>query len=687
MRSFFRRSSVLLAVLLAAVVCDRLPAADLERAHRLYFHGKSAEALEIYRQEAESTKSVGAALNAAAVAQELGHHREAIGLLSSALSSHPDSDAVRLELAWALLNEGRVAEARPLFEAAVKAGSDHPFNRLGLAEAAIAERDWARAEELLRLLLGDFPRLSIAYARLGLVLSERNDAGAAIEMYRGAIKEDSHFVEARFALADLLRRQGEVDEAWGQMVRLSYADPGNRRASAAIAKWRPELTKKPDEIVAPKRIETPTALPSLPADIGESRIRIGIGSSSSGRPTGKKTISLRSGQDFELLDHDGKLLLRGAAGERWEIRVEGRKRPIAKVFRGTETHAASFATSVTFRPSGEQGTFLLNSLAFAPGSPWGGMADKELRGAIEVVLDRRAARLVFINDVRLEEYVYGVLAAEMPVHWPLEALKSQAVIARNIGVFRRDRLRLHRKYGYDVCDEQHCQVYRGVAAESARARQAVDETRRMILTYDGQAAHAVFSSNCGGHGESGEDVGWGRIAYWQSTSDVRPGTAFPSTPYDLKAWLRTTPAVYCAASSNVWYPEYRWTRFVLASDLGAKIRRKKNVGRVKQLYVQRRSPSGRARQVLVRGTNGDVVLKREHEIRKYLGVGLLRSTLFWVETVVRDGKAHGFLFTGGGWGHGVGLCQSGAAGRAESGRTFGEILSHYYPGTTLTTLP
>jgi SpoIID/LytB domain protein len=110
---------------------------------------------------------------------------------------------------------------------------------------------------------------------------------------------------------------------------------------------------------------------------------------------------------------------------------------------------------------------------------------------------------------------------------------------------------------------------------------------------------------------------------------------------------------------------------------------KKGLGRVKQIKILKRNATGRVGKILVVGSKKSITISKEHEIRKYLGLGLLRSTLFTVERTIRDDQAQYFVFYGGGWGHGVGFCQSGAAGRAEAGQTYKDILDAYLPKTVL----
>ena len=683
--AFARTASVLFLFVLSLAVREPAAAGSLERAHALYFRGQSAEALEAYRAILDSELSPDAALNAAVVAQEQGRHRESIALLERASRRFPGHPDLLSELGWAELNEGFPHKARPRFEAVLSSAPGRAWDQLGLAVADLETDRLTEAHDRLCALVEEEPRLSLAHHYLGLVYERLGRTEAAVESWRRAIKEDSHFVEARLDLAAALESAGRPEEAWSEFARINYADPRNRVAHAGLQRLSKRISRRPEEIIPPRRIESPTPVPPPPP--ARRRLRVGIASSGGGAPTPKKNVSFRTSHAFRLEDADGTVRAAGAPGESWEIRLVETKSPFGRVLDASGTVRAEFRGAAAVRMDTEKPTTILNTLRFAPGMAWGGVADREIRGELRIAVDARSRRLVLVNEVGLEEYVYGVLAAEMPSHWPLEALKAQAVIARTLAVYRSERLRLHRRHGYDLCDEQHCQVYTGVRVENDKVRRATDETSGLIVAYDGKAAHTVFSSNCGGSSQSGAQAGWGHLPYWKMVPDIRGQTAFPETPWDLKQWLRGRPDIYCASSAYVWHPEFRWSRIVTAATVAERLARKKRIGRVRQIHVARRNASGRVERVDILGTAGRVTLTREHEIRRYLGLGLLRSTQFLVDTVVRDGRAAAFVFRGGGWGHGVGLCQSGAAGRAEAGAGFSEILVHYYPGARLTQVP
>jgi stage II sporulation protein D len=311
-----------------------------------------------------------------------------------------------------------------------------------------------------------------------------------------------------------------------------------------------------------------------------------------------------------------------------------------------------------------------------------------------------------VNVVNLEDYTEGVVGAEMPSSSPLEALKAQALIARTHALFIKTISKRHKKEGYDVCDGQHCQVYAGLHAENERTRSAVAATRGRVAVYKGQLAHVIYSSNCGGSSQSGDDIGWGHVPYWSRASDSPEPIAPPASPTELRRYLSTWPDTFCKPSGIVHPSHSRWARVIAASDLEARVNRKFKIGRLKGLRVLRRAPTGNVEALLVLGTKRNVKIKDEFDIRGFLGVGSLRSTLFVMDTEYRlaappaskakKGKKaakaapslvpESFVFRGGGWGHAVGLCQSGAMGRAEAGQDYETIVKAYFAGVQLTTL-
>lgn len=610
---------------------------SLEDANRLYFEGKPEAALQEFQRLWDQEQSTTAAQNAVLIAGELGRFEEA-RRVQEAIST------VELESQWITQNNASTQK-----------------RLVGMVEKS--------------------PQYTLGHYFLGKFFEESGQTDEAIAAYERVLKEDSHFVEVRPFLARLFEQKNQFDDAWRQNARVSAADSKNIKAREGMGRLAAFITKRPEEIVPPKKIPSHTRVAKVEGVERMLKIRVGIGTTSGGQPALKKSLVFRTAQPFVFWDPETNREIRsGAALSTWTIRLNATN-SFAEIIDADGKPAGRFRRTLMIRQrNADPGTTIINSLAFAPNTSWGGMADKEIRGDIQVSINYVRKSLVVVNHLSIEEYLYGVLAAEMPAHWPLEALKAQAVIARTQAMYRKG---LHRKFGYDICDEQHCQVYTGVTVESKKVWDAVDGTRGQYLIYNGKPAHTVFSSNCGGITQTGGQAGWGEVGYWQSIYDGDEPGAKPGSLYDLRRWLKTTPATFCQSSKYTWHPEYRWTRVVQAGDIAAKVARKKQIGKLKGIQILRRNASGRVQKVQLQGVKGNLILSKEHEIRKYLGLGSLRSTLFVVDTVLDEGMPESFIFIGGGWGHGVGFCQSGAAGRAEKGAEYGLILKEYFPGTSL----
>lgn len=288
-------------------------------------------------------------------------------------------------------------------------------------------------------------------------------------------------------------------------------------------------------------------------------------------------------------------------------------------------------------------------------SPTGGgrlyVAIRPYRAVLEL---RRttAGRLTVINELDLEEYLYGVLKMEVDPRWPVETLKAQAVASRTLALSSLNRFQSE---GYDVRATTDTQVYGGLSAEDPRATAAVDATRGEIMTFQGQPIFAAYHSDSGGYTESAELVWGGRYPYLRGVPDPTSNGS----------------------------PTQEWTLRLDLSAFEDRLRRAgKLVSGISLIDVVEVTPSGRAGTVRIVSSQGTLLLKGT-ELRTVLGPEVLRSTLFTVRLI--SGEQAAVEFIGRGSGHGVGLSQWGARGQALLGRTYTEILSYYYTGITLET--
>lgn len=666
------KASMCLLLFIAALAWAEAPS----KGYSLYLEGRHEEALAWYRAVP------GGELDRARILEELDRGQEALDLLESALRASPEDPLLRSELAWLLLRRGEKRRALRTFREALEQDTSRPQELLGLGWALLESRSYPEAVERLKAYDKARPRSALARFLLGKAHEGEGSTREAIKAYTRAIQADAYFLEARLPLAALYEKSREVEKAWRNYAKVVQTDPTNAQARTGRDRLEARLVRKPEEILPPKLIAKHSTVEPGPGRERSPLLRVGIGTGLSGRSMPRKAASFRSSVPFEVLDsRTGKLKARGSAKETWSV-VLDEDRLSLKDAKGKVVLALQEGVRIRPKRAGKS-TLILGGLSYAPGYSWGGISERELRGEVEFLPDAKRKTLRIVNLLNLEEYLYGVLNSEMPGHWPKEALKAQAVVARSQALYRRQVSRPHGK-DYDLCDEQHCQVYGGVAAESRAARSAVDATRGETLFYGRKPAHTIFYSNCGGLTASGAGIGWSDLPYWSSVSDLRTGGKAPSSPWELRQWLRGAPSAYCGKGHTP-SAAFRWVRLIHARDLESRLRGKAKIGRLRAVITIRRGGSGRINALLLRGAGGNLVLEKEHEIRRLMGMGALRSTLFAIEPFMKDGALDSLLLYGGGWGHGVGLCQAGAGGRADAGASYREILRHYYPGATLRT--
>jgi stage II sporulation protein D len=368
-----------------------------------------------------------------------------------------------------------------------------------------------------------------------------------------------------------------------------------------------------------------------------------------------------------------------------------------------------FTSEVTLSPSDPAScAFALDDVTIGIGFHWERKERQVFRGALRLV--RREAGLTVINDVSLEGYVASVISSEMSASCPLEMLKAHAVISRSwlwfpkanlspAGKGQSQALDSHetvRWYGreahpdFDVCADDHCQRYQGITkAFSPVAAHAVSSTRGEFLRHNGIICDARFSKCCGGiterYATAWEDE---EIPYLESVYDG-PGQ---SPPYHPETWIRSSPPAYCNTDDSELLARvlpgfdqetrdfYRWRVTYTPEELADLISSRLGVdlGSIRDVQALARGPSGRIYRLKITGERDHIIIGKELEIRRALSRTHLYSSAFVV-----DKESGRFVLKGAGWGHGVGLCQIGAAVMANAGKTYAEILQHYYRHTTI----
>lgn len=364
-----------------------------------------------------------------------------------------------------------------------------------------------------------------------------------------------------------------------------------------------------------------------------------------------------------------------------------------------------------FRPLDKTGYFELEDVVIGIGFHWERKETQRFRGSLSLEPDPdHDGSVMVVNEIPLEEYLKSVISSEMSAEASLSLLKAHAVVSRSWlvrqlldkgtkngspvgGTLREIRLpdgmvaeevlrwydREEHKY-FDVCADDHCQRYQGITRQTNRnVEEAVESTRGLVLTYAGEVCDARFSKCCGGVTERFENC-WEDSPkdYLEHIEDSDGGKPFCDTDDD--AILRQVLNGYDRESKDFFRWEVRYTpnelRDLIQSKGGV------DLGDITAIEPLERTPSGRIKRLLIRGSLKSIVVGKELEIRRWLSQSHLRSSAF---SVSRDDNGR-FVFEGKGWGHGVGMCQIGAAVMGARGYDYRQILTHYFPKAKLETI-
>jgi stage II sporulation protein D len=388
----------------------------------------------------------------------------------------------------------------------------------------------------------------------------------------------------------------------------------------------------------------PVATPPGPAT-AEPWVQIGLAVGSGG-------VTLGGDAALRLAAPDGAPLVEIPAAQTWR--------------------ATGIPAGVQVSPSQGGPSVVREQIVVAPADSlaWVRVSGRSYRGTL--LLQRDRTGLTVVNRVPMEAYLLGVVSAEMGRRGPedREAVRAQAVVSRTYALRNLGRWRSE---GFDLYATVFDQVYGGAGAETPEGREAVESTRGQVLTWNGGPIDSFFFSTCGGRTESGVDVFRGAdVPYLRSVSDESPsGTA------------------YCSLS-----PRFRWREEWTGEGLRAVLRRSlpavlrvdaSRVEQVRDVRVVRRTASDRVALL-------SIVLGREafdvdgpvvRQVLRTPAGEMLRSTAFTLEIERRGDRVSRLIAHGGGNGHGVGLCQWGAVGRARAGQDYQQILGAYYGGAEL----
>ena len=381
-------------------------------------------------------------------------------------------------------------------------------------------------------------------------------------------------------------------------------------------------------------------------------------------------------------------------------------------------------SEISLTPMGEDDTFVLKEVVIGIGFHWERKEDQRFKGTLEFIVED--GKITAVNILPIDTYLISVISSEMNATSSIDLLKAHTVISRSwllSQIEKRQAIEIseaeyvsdtrtdtewvrwwdredHKLY--DVCADDHCQRYQGItrASQSLEAvTRAVMETYGETLTYQGAICDARYSKCCGGIFEEFQNC-WEPVQYPYLTKKYDGnGDDLPLPLPDLtqegaaEVWIRSAPPAFCNTHDQTILSQvlnnydyettqfYRWSVCYTAEFLSDLILRRIGIdfGEILDLIPLERGTSARITKLKVVGSKKTMVLGKELLIRKALSESHLYSSAFVV-----DKTPEGFLLTGAGWGHGVGLCQIGAAVMAANGVDYRSILNHYFCGSELT---
>lgn len=381
--------------------------------------------------------------------------------------------------------------------------------------------------------------------------------------------------------------------------------------------------------------------------------------------------------------------------------------------------------SLCFEPLLNDNRFTLKNVVIGIGFHWERMEDQQFAGALKIIVD--GDNLIAVNHIGIEDYLLSVISSEMSATASLELLKAHAVISRSwlMAQIKKNRELAKDSTPYcactitedetvkwydredhtlfDICADDHCQRYQGTTRQTTPSvATAIKETWGQVLMFEDKLCDARFSKCCGGVYETFENC-WEPVKhpYLVPLRDAVSENDFPDLTIEKNAieWIKTSPDAFCNTKDPVILSQvlnnydqetsdfYRWSVTYSQKEISELIARRSgnDYGKIRSLEALERGTSGRIVRLRIEGEKKTHIIGKELEIRRTLSESHLYSSAFVIEPGEpdADGFPTSFTLRGAGWGHGVGLCQIGAAVMGSKGYSYEEILFHYFIGARL----
>lgn len=544
---------------------------------------------------------------------------------------------------------------------------DTIFKNLILFEYYIDNLQIEKAENYAVVLSSFYPISQLVNFRLGenFFLSNKEKS---VEFFENCIKMDSRFHEARRNLAQAHYALKNYFQAYRHFNVFSWFNPDK------------EILKKLDYLSNHIELSVTnfskekkfTEVKSLVQNLEENTIpyiNVGISTKDNGNLMKIDCIKFYVSEDFSIYDENGRQILKAKGGfeNEWKIVYRTALKSFGIISPNLNKEYRIKSKILFLTPQNLNSSFYISEYKwFKNVFP----QKKEYRG--EIIIKCLKEQIVIINRLPLEEYLYSVVPKEIGYDKPLEALKTQAVIARTVALYRKKH-KIH-KY-FDVCCGQHCQVYEGISSEKDVTSYAVNNTIGEVVVHKNRHSlvNVYFHANCGGLTISSENFYNDNFIIYESTYnfDIK-------TDKELYCWY-LLPEFYnlnCRGSDYVHWGTFRWLRVAKKDTISKHLNEKYKIGKLKDIIVVGRKRNLYISKLKIVGNKKIKILNKEHEIRNIIPNGSLRSSSFIIEC---NKNTNTYYFWGVGWGHGVGMCQSGSCNLANEGKNYIDIINHYYP--------
>ncbi len=385
---------------------------------------------------------------------------------------------------------------------------------------------------------------------------------------------------------------------------------------------------------------------------------------------------------------------------------------------------AKFESSkeIIFKPGNSENSFILKEVTIGIKFHWERKEDEKFKGSLKIIKDKQS--LIVINILSVEDYLESVNSSEMSARSSIDLLKAHTIVTRswllaqmeksdeNKNIYPREStqneiIKWYDKEDhqyFDVCADDHCQRYQGITKITTEVvRKAVNDTSGIILESNGKICDARFSKSCGGISESFENV-WEPVKHDYLSSIIDYSSIHDNFNLDFsiesnaEKWIKGNPPAFCNSKDKKVLSQilldydqettdfYRWKIIYRQNEISELIKKKSGIdfGDILDLVPIERGASARLIKLKIIGSKKTLIIGKELEIRRFLSESHLYSSAIIIEkSEIKANIPQKFLIYGAGWGHGVGLCQIGAAVMAENGYKYEEILLHYFKGSNL----